>query len=78
MNIPYKLSCVATVVAATVFTCPVFAADERAGVIRTESGIDFTPGLNSGLKYDDNITSANSSADELDSYGNACSSSTIN
>ena len=68
MNIPYKLSCVATVVAATVFTCPVFAADERAGVIRTESGIDFTPGLNSGLKYDDNITSANSSADELDSW----------
>jgi hypothetical protein len=68
MNVPYKLSCVATVVAATVFMCPVFAADERAGVIRTESGIDFTPGVNSGLKYDDNITSANATSEKFDSW----------
>ena len=68
MNVPYKLSCIATVVAAIVITNPVSAADEKAGVIRTESGIDFTPGLNSGLKYDDNITSANASVDKLDSW----------
>jgi len=68
MNIPYKLSCIATVVAAIVIANPALAADEKAGVIRTESGIDFTPGLSSGLKYDDNITSANASADELSSW----------
>ena len=32
---------------------------ENASVIKTESGIDFTPGLNADLKYDDNIASAN-------------------
>ena len=68
MNVPYNLSCIATVVAAIVIANPVFAADEKAGVIRTESGVDFTPGLNSGLKYDDNITSASASADKLDSW----------
>jgi hypothetical protein len=68
MNVPYKLSCIATVVAAIVIANPVSAADEKAGVIRTESGVDFTPGLNSGLKYDDNITSASTSADKLDSW----------
>ncbi|MEZ8186318.1 outer membrane beta-barrel protein [Shewanella sp. 5S214] len=68
MNIPYKLSCIATVVAAIVIANPALAADDKAGVIRTESGIDFTPGLNGGLKYDDNITSANTSADELSSW----------
>ncbi|MEO3680734.1 outer membrane beta-barrel protein [Shewanella vesiculosa] len=68
MNIPYKLNCIATVIAAIVIANPAFAADEKAGVIRTESGIDFIPGLTSGLKYDDNLTSASGSADKLDSW----------
>ncbi|ABI71235.1 outer membrane beta-barrel protein [Shewanella frigidimarina] len=68
MNVPYNLSCIATVVAAIVIANPVFAADEKAGVIRTESGVDFTPGLNSGLKYDDNITSANAASEKFDSW----------
>lgn len=32
---------------------------ENAVVIKTDSGIDFTPGLNASVKYDDNIASAN-------------------
>jgi len=66
MNVPYKLSYIATLVTSIVLANPAFAVDEKAGVIQTESGIDFTPGLNSGLKYDDNITSV--SAEEQDSW----------
>ncbi|MFT5705971.1 MAG: hypothetical protein ACI9ES_000241 [Oceanospirillaceae bacterium] len=68
MNIQYKLSCIATVVAAIVIANPALAAEEKAGVIRTESGVDFIPGLTSGLNYDDNLTSASGSADKLDSW----------
>jgi hypothetical protein len=66
MNRPFKLSCIATVVTAIVLVNPVLAEDEKAGMIQTESGIDFIPGLNSGLKYDDNISSA--SIDTQDSW----------
>lgn len=66
MNIPFKLSYIATVIASLVLINPVFAADEKAGMIQTESGIDFIPGLNSGLKYDDNISST--SVDTQDSW----------
>jgi hypothetical protein len=68
MNLPFKLSFIAALVASIVLVNPVFAADEKAGMIQTESGIDFTPGLNSGLKYDDNITSASASVDKQDSW----------
>lgn len=68
MNVPFKVSCMSIAVASIFMANVTLAADEKAGVIRTESGIDFTPGLNSGLKYDDNITSASASADELDSW----------
>ncbi|UAL45127.1 outer membrane beta-barrel protein [Shewanella inventionis] len=68
MNVPFKVSCMSIAVASIFMANVALAADEKAGVIRTESGIDFTPGLNSGLKYDDNITSASASADELDSW----------
>jgi hypothetical protein len=66
MNTPFKLSCIATVITSMLVANSVMAADEKAGMIQTESGIDFTPGLNSGLKYDDNITSA--SANTQDSW----------
>lgn len=66
MNVPFKLSCIATVITSMLVANSVMAADEKAGMIQTESGIDFTPGLNSGLKYDDNITSA--SANTQDSW----------
>jgi hypothetical protein len=66
MNTPFKLSCIATVITSMLVANSVMAADEKAGMIQTESGIDFTPGLNSGLKYDDNITSA--SANTHDSW----------
>ncbi|WP_418358581.1 outer membrane beta-barrel protein [Shewanella basaltis] len=68
MNVPFKVSCMSVAVASVFMANVVIAADEKAGVIRTESGVDFTPGLNSGLKYDDNITSASESADKIDSW----------
>lgn len=43
-----------------------YAANETAGVIKTESGIDLTPGMNASLQYDDNIASANT--DKQDSW----------
>ncbi|MGZ9898556.1 outer membrane beta-barrel protein [Shewanella gaetbuli] len=42
----------------------VSAADEKAGVIKTESGFDLTPGVNASLKYDDNIASTNTDQQE--------------
>ncbi|WP_351078413.1 outer membrane beta-barrel protein [Shewanella sp. CAL98-MNA-CIBAN-0140] len=66
MKIPFKLSCIATVVTSIVLVNPAVAVDENAGMIQTESGIDFIPGLNSGLKYDDNISSA--TTDTQDSW----------
>jgi hypothetical protein len=68
MNVPFKLSCMSIAVASMLFANPILAADEKAGVIRTESGIDFIPGLNTGLKYDDNITSANAASEKFDSW----------
>ncbi|AZG73840.1 outer membrane beta-barrel protein [Shewanella livingstonensis] len=68
MNVPFKLSCMSIAVASMLIANPALAADEKAGVIRTESGIDFTPGVNSGLKYDDNITSANAASEKFDSW----------
>ncbi|MFS1424000.1 outer membrane beta-barrel protein [Shewanella sp. 10N.286.48.B5] len=41
-------------------------AEEKAGMITTESGVDFIPALNAGIKYDDNI--ASSRTDEEDSW----------
>jgi hypothetical protein len=68
MNVPFKVSCIAAIVSSVILVSPVSAADEKAGVIRTESGIDFTPGLSTGLKYDDNITSANAASEKFDSW----------
>ncbi len=68
MNVPFKVSCMSVAVASVLMANVVIAADEKAGVIRTESGVDFTPGLNSGLKYDDNITSANDANEKFDSW----------
>jgi hypothetical protein len=68
MNVPFKVSSIAAIVSSVILVSPVSAADEKAGVIRTESGIDFTPGLNTGLKYDDNITSANENSEKFDSW----------
>lgn len=68
MNVPFKVSCMSVAVASLFMANVALAVDEKAGVIRTESGIDFTPGLTSGLKYDDNITSASESADKIDSW----------
>ncbi|MCL1113616.1 outer membrane beta-barrel protein [Shewanella basaltis] len=68
MNVPFKVSCMSVAVASVFMANVVIAADEKAGVIRTESGVDFTPGLNSGLKYDDNITSANDANEKFDSW----------
>ena len=68
MNVPFKVSCMSVAVASVFMANVVIAADEKAGVIRTESGIDFTPGLNSGLKYDDNITSGNEANEKFDSW----------
>jgi len=68
MNRPLKLSCIATVISSILLVNSAFSAEQNAGMIQTESGIDFIPGLNSGFKYDDNITSASVSADKLDSW----------
>ncbi|MFC1520048.1 outer membrane beta-barrel protein [Pseudomonadota bacterium] len=40
------------------------SAEEKAGVITTESGVDFIPALNAGLKYDDNIASRSTNEEE--------------
>ncbi|MBQ4889115.1 hypothetical protein A9267_00745 [Shewanella sp. UCD-FRSSP16_17] len=58
MNPKFKVKALALVVT-SFMSHSAFSANENASVIRTESGVDITPGLNTALKYDDNIASSN-------------------
>ncbi|WP_194945060.1 outer membrane beta-barrel protein [Shewanella sp. TC10] len=59
-----KRSIIGIVVSSLIGPVAVAQNKENAAVIKTESGIDFTPGLNASLKYDDNIASANTDTED--------------